>query len=58
MGVCGNKDNALKVQKVLSKGLNYILQTTNRIWYLEERDSMPTCEVGYWEEVQGRKVWT
>ena len=28
MGVCGNKDNAQKVQKELSKGLNYILQGT------------------------------
>ena len=28
MGVCGNKDNAQKIQKELSKGLNYILQGT------------------------------
>ena len=28
MGVRGNKDNAQKVQTVLSKGLNYILQGT------------------------------
>ena len=28
MGVCGNKDNAQKVQTVLYKGLNYILQGT------------------------------
>ena len=54
----GNKDNALKVQKELYKGLNYILQTTNRILYLEERDSRPACEVGCWEEVQGQRVWT
>ena len=42
MGVCGNKGNAQKVQKELYKGLNYILQTTIRILYLEERDSRPT----------------
>ena len=28
MGVCGNKDKAQKVQTVLYKGLNYILQGT------------------------------
>ena len=31
MGVCGNKDNAQKAQKVLYKGLNYIIQGTRNL---------------------------